>query len=204
MARIDKAFRKGLRHMSKAAEVHVVTFTLAGQQRVQRVMEVIVPLRVEAVPAQFGRANHARIIQRALRNDIYSAIQRSALLVHGLGQFFEKVQRRVIENRMDRIQPESIEMAEDRKLFAAMLDKLGLRQTPNGSAVSVEEAVAIANRIGYPVLVRPSFVLGGRAMELVYNDKDLERYMESAIQVSPDRPFTRNEPGQDFPVVTLG
>jgi carbamoyl-phosphate synthase large subunit len=85
-------------------------------------------------------------------------------------------------------QPESIEMAEDRKLFAAMLDKLGLRQTPNGSAVSREEAVAIANRIGYPVLVRPSFVLGGRAMELVYNDNDLERYMESAIQVSPDRP----------------
>src|SRR5256714_1499441 len=79
-------------------------------------------------------------------------------------------------------------MAEDRKLVAAMLDKLGLRQTPNGSAVSMEEAVAIANRIGYPVLVRPSFVLGGRAMELVYNDKDLERYMESAIQVSPDRP----------------
>jgi len=85
-------------------------------------------------------------------------------------------------------QPESIEMAEDRKLFAAMLDRLGLRQTPNGSAVSREEAVAIANRIGYPVLVRPSFVLGGRAMELVYNDADLERYMESAIQVSPDRP----------------
>jgi carbamoylphosphate synthase large subunit/REP element-mobilizing transposase RayT len=85
-------------------------------------------------------------------------------------------------------QPESIEMAEDRKLFALMLDKLGLRQTPNGSAVSMEEAVAIANRIGYPVLVRPSFVLGGRAMELVYNDKDLERYMESAIEVSPDRP----------------
>jgi carbamoylphosphate synthase large subunit/REP element-mobilizing transposase RayT len=85
-------------------------------------------------------------------------------------------------------QPESIEMAEDRKLFAVMLDKLGLRQTPNGSAVSMEEAVVIANRIGYPVLVRPSFVLGGRAMELVYNDKDLERYMESAIEVSPDRP----------------
>ncbi len=85
-------------------------------------------------------------------------------------------------------QPKSIEMAEDRKLFAVMLDKLGLRQTPNGSAVSMEEAVAIANRIGYPVLVRPSFVLGGRAMELVYNDKDLERYMESAIEVSSDRP----------------
>ncbi|PYI44239.1 MAG: carbamoyl phosphate synthase large subunit, partial [Verrucomicrobia bacterium] len=72
-------------------------------------------------------------------------------------------------------QPESIEMAEDRKLFAVMLDKLGLRQTPNGSAVSMEQAVAIANRIGYPVLVRPSFVLGGRGMELVYNETDLRR-----------------------------
>ncbi|PYJ40998.1 MAG: carbamoyl-phosphate synthase large subunit [Verrucomicrobia bacterium] len=85
-------------------------------------------------------------------------------------------------------QPESIETAEDRKLFAAMLDKLGLRQTPSGSAVSVEQAVAIANRVGYPVLVRPSFVLGGRAMELVYTEDDLSRYMESAIEVSPDRP----------------
>ena len=85
-------------------------------------------------------------------------------------------------------QPESIETAEDRKLFAAMLDKLGLRQTPNGSAVSTEEAVAIAQQIGYPVLVRPSFVLGGRAMELVYNEEDLRRYMASAIEVTPDRP----------------
>ena len=80
-------------------------------------------------------------------------------------------------------QPESIEMAEDRKLFAAMLDKLGLRQTPNGSAVSMEQAVAIANRIGYPVLVRPSFVLGGRGMELVYNETDLRRYVAAAIDL---------------------
>ena len=85
-------------------------------------------------------------------------------------------------------QPESIEMAEDRKLFAAMLDKLGLRQTPSGTAVSADEAVSIAQKIGYPVLVRPSFVLGGRAMELVYNDEDLRRYMQNAIEVSPDRP----------------
>jgi carbamoylphosphate synthase large subunit/REP element-mobilizing transposase RayT len=85
-------------------------------------------------------------------------------------------------------QPESIEIAEDRKLFAAMLDKLGLRQTPSGSAVSAEEAITIADRIGYPVLVRPSFVLGGRAMELVYNGDDLRRYMQSAIEVSSDRP----------------
>jgi carbamoyl-phosphate synthase large subunit len=85
-------------------------------------------------------------------------------------------------------QPESIETAEDRQLFAAMLDKLGLRQTPSGSAVSTQEAVAIANKIGYPVLVRPSFVLGGRAMELVYREEDLRRYMASAIEVTPDRP----------------
>ena len=85
-------------------------------------------------------------------------------------------------------QTESIETAEDRKLFAAMLDKLGLRQTPNGSATSAKEAVAIAKKIGYPVLVRPSFVLGGRAMELVYTETDLRRYMTSAIEVTPDRP----------------
>ena len=85
-------------------------------------------------------------------------------------------------------QPESIETAEDRKLFAAMLDKLGLRQTPNGSATSTKEAVVIARKIGYPVLVRPSFVLGGRAMELVYTEADLRRYMTSAIEVTPDRP----------------
>ncbi len=85
-------------------------------------------------------------------------------------------------------QPESIELAEDRKLFAEMLDRLGLRQTPNGSATSEEEAVEIAERIGYPVLVRPSFVLGGRAMELVYHPEDLRRYMQSAIGVSSRRP----------------
>jgi carbamoyl-phosphate synthase large subunit len=85
-------------------------------------------------------------------------------------------------------QPESIETAEDRQLFAAMLDKLGLRQTPSGSAATTDEAAAIANKTGYPVLVRPSFVLGGRAMELVYNEEDLRRYMASAIEVTPDRP----------------
>jgi carbamoyl-phosphate synthase large subunit len=85
-------------------------------------------------------------------------------------------------------QPESIDMAENRKLFAAMLDKLKLRQTPSGSAISADEAVAIANRIGYPALVRPSFVLGGRAMELVYNENELRRYMSTAVEVTPDRP----------------
>jgi carbamoylphosphate synthase large subunit/REP element-mobilizing transposase RayT len=85
-------------------------------------------------------------------------------------------------------QPENIEIAEDRKLFAAMLDKLGLRKTASGSAINTAQAVEIANEIGYPILVRPSFILGGRAMELVYNEEDLRRYMESAIEVTPDRP----------------
>jgi carbamoyl-phosphate synthase large subunit len=78
-------------------------------------------------------------------------------------------------------QPESIETAEDRQLFAAMLDKLELRQTPSGSAVSEHEAVTIANKIGYPILVRPSFVLGGRGMELVYNENDLRLYVSAAL-----------------------
>ena len=84
--------------------------------------------------------------------------------------------------------PRSIELAEDRKFFSALLDKLGLQQAPAGTAVSSEEAVEIAGRIGYPVLVRPSFVLGGRAMMIVYNDKDLEHYMKTAVDASPERP----------------
>ena len=84
--------------------------------------------------------------------------------------------------------PESIELAEDRKFFSALLDKLGLKQAEAGTAVSADEAVVIANRIGYPVLVRPSFVLGGRAMMIVYQDDELRRYMREAVDVSPDRP----------------
>ncbi|MEC8826227.1 MAG: carbamoyl-phosphate synthase large subunit [Verrucomicrobiota bacterium] len=84
--------------------------------------------------------------------------------------------------------PESIELAEDRKFFSALLDKLGLQQAPAGTAVSPDEAVEIAGRIGYPVLVRPSFVLGGRAMMIVYNDEELKTYMQNAVDVSPERP----------------
>jgi len=84
--------------------------------------------------------------------------------------------------------PKSIELAEDRKFFSVLLDKLKLKQAPAGTAVSAEEAVVIAGRIGYPVLVRPSFVLGGRAMMIVYKDSDLEHYMKTAVEVSPERP----------------
>ncbi|MBV9658513.1 MAG: carbamoyl-phosphate synthase large subunit, partial [Verrucomicrobia bacterium] len=85
--------------------------------------------------------------------------------------------------------PHSIELAEDRKHFAELLTRLKLNQPPNGTATSEDEAAAVARRIGYPVLVRPSFVLGGRAMEIVYQEDDLRRYMRNALGVSPDRPI---------------
>jgi len=84
--------------------------------------------------------------------------------------------------------PRSIEIAEDRKYFKELLDRLGLKQAANGTATSYEEALVLANRIGYPVLVRPSFVLGGRAMELVYDGSELEHYMSAAVEASPERP----------------
>ena len=84
--------------------------------------------------------------------------------------------------------PASIELAEDRKHFSALLDGLGLQQAEAGTAVSEEEAVEVAGRIGYPVLVRPSFVLGGRAMMIVYDDNELRRYMREAVDASPERP----------------
>ncbi len=85
--------------------------------------------------------------------------------------------------------PKSIELAEDRKFFSALLDKIGLKQAEAGTAVSEDEAIAIADRIGYPVLVRPSFVLGGRGMMIVYNDDELRHYIRNAADVAPDRPI---------------
>jgi carbamoyl-phosphate synthase large subunit len=84
--------------------------------------------------------------------------------------------------------PQSIEIAEDRKLFAAMLHKLNIPQPPNGLATNAEEALVISKRLTYPVLVRPSFVLGGRAMQIVYSDAELTHYMKFAVEVSSDRP----------------
>src|SRR5580698_275018 len=84
--------------------------------------------------------------------------------------------------------PQSIEIAEDRKLFAAMLNKLNIPQPPNGLATNETEAVEAARGLGYPVLVRPSFVLGGRAMQIVYSDAELAHYMRFAVEASPERP----------------
>src|SRR5882757_7840703 len=84
--------------------------------------------------------------------------------------------------------PQSIEIAEDRKLFSAMLHKLNIPQPPNGLASNELEALAVAKRLGYPILVRPSFVLGGRAMQIVYSDGELQHYMRFAVEASPERP----------------
>ncbi|MBS0475880.1 MAG: carbamoyl-phosphate synthase large subunit [Proteobacteria bacterium] len=84
--------------------------------------------------------------------------------------------------------PDAIDLAEDRERFAALVEKLGLKQPANGIARSRDEAVAVANRIGYPVLMRPSYVLGGRAMEIVDSEAQLDNYIATAVQVSGDSP----------------
>ena len=85
--------------------------------------------------------------------------------------------------------PSVIDMAEDRDLFRAMMDKLEIPMPESGMATTVEEALAIAKEIGYPVMVRPSYVLGGRGMEVVYDDESMKGYMAAAVGVTPDRPI---------------
>jgi carbamoyl-phosphate synthase large subunit len=85
--------------------------------------------------------------------------------------------------------PDSIDIAEDRERFEKILRELNITQPANGLARSYEEAVQVAKKVGYPVVVRPSYVLGGRAMEIVYSDEDLDRYMTYAVQVEPDHPI---------------
>ncbi|PLY13761.1 MAG: carbamoyl phosphate synthase large subunit [Sedimenticola sp.] len=84
--------------------------------------------------------------------------------------------------------PDSIDLAEDRERFQQMVEKLGLKQPPNRTATEPEQAVRLAELIGYPLVVRPSYVLCGRAMEIVYNEEDLRRYMREAVRVSNDSP----------------
>jgi len=84
--------------------------------------------------------------------------------------------------------PESIDIAEDRKRFGLLVDRLGIKQPPNGTATDLDGALSVAERIGYPVLVRPSYVLGGRAMMICYSEEELVSYMKAAISVSEERP----------------
>jgi carbamoyl-phosphate synthase large subunit len=85
--------------------------------------------------------------------------------------------------------PDSIDLAEDRKRFSKLMDELGVRQPPSGTGFSFDEVKSLAQDIGYPVLIRPSYVLGGRAMEIVYSEQELETYMRGAVKVSKKRPI---------------
>jgi carbamoyl-phosphate synthase large subunit len=101
----------------------------------------------------------------------------------------EEIERNPLLPRIWGTSPDSIDTAEDRERFEKILNQLGIAQPPNGIARSYEDALIIAGRIGYPVVVRPSYVLGGRAMEIVYSDMDLERYMTFAVQIEPEHPI---------------
>jgi len=112
------------------------------------------------------------------------------IIVHYGGQTPLKLARELQINGANIIgtSPESIDLAEDRERFQKMIRKLGLKQPVNSTARSKEQAVIKANTIGFPLVVRPSYVLGGRAMEIVYDKESLERYMQTAVQVSNDSP----------------
>jgi carbamoyl-phosphate synthase large subunit len=100
----------------------------------------------------------------------------------------KEINRRGLPTKILGTSPDSIDMAEDRERFNALMNKLGIPQPEAGIAFSAEEARAVAKRIGYPVLVRPSYVLGGRAMEIVYDEAGLELYMREAVRVSHEHP----------------
>jgi carbamoyl-phosphate synthase large subunit len=121
---------------------------------------------------------------------IYKREQCEGVIVQFGGQTPLNLARTLKENGVQIIgtSPECIEAAEDRDLFQKIARKLGIRQPDNGIATSVDEALKVANTIGYPVLMRPSFVLGGRAMVIVYNDEMLGKYMAEAVKASEERP----------------
>ena len=111
-----------------------------------------------------------------------------------IGQPLEdEIQRRGLDCEILGTTAEAMDLAEDRDRFNRLMDDLGIDQPEGGSATSEAEALTLANDIGYPVLVRPSYVLGGRAMEVVYSDDELKQYIEEAVRVSPDKPIPIDE-----------
>ncbi|ADB62160.1 carbamoyl-phosphate synthase, large subunit [Haloterrigena turkmenica DSM 5511] len=101
----------------------------------------------------------------------------------------DELERRGLDCTVMGTSVEAMDLAEDRDRFNALMDDLGIAQPEGGAAHSKEEAMQLAHEIGYPVLVRPSYVLGGRAMDVVYDDAELETYIEEAVRVSPDKPI---------------
>ncbi len=122
---------------------------------------------------------------------IYNREKPEGVIVQFGGQTPLRLSKLLAENGVAILgtSPDSIDRAEDRERFAEVVRKLGLLQPENGIAFTREDAVAIAGRIGYPVLVRPSYVLGGRAMSIIYDEKSLHDYIQSAVQLSPEHPI---------------
>ncbi|SFR92947.1 carbamoyl-phosphate synthase large subunit [Halomicrobium zhouii] len=105
----------------------------------------------------------------------------------------QELDRRDLDCEIMGTSVDAMDLAEDRERFNSLMDDLGIAQAQGGTAFSEEEALELAHDIGYPVLVRPSYVLGGRAMDVVYNDEDLKTYIEEAVRVSPDKPILVDE-----------
>ena len=122
---------------------------------------------------------------------IYEKEKPEGVIVQFGGQTPLNIARELKENEVNILgtTPESIHLAEDRERFREKMIALGIPQPESGTARSLEEAVSIANKIGYPLMVRPSYVLGGRGMEIVYDEEMLRHYAEEAIQVSPEHPM---------------
>lgn len=121
---------------------------------------------------------------------IYEREKPEGVIVQFGGQTPLKLANRLLENGVTVLgtSPDSIDRAEDRERFAEVVNKLALKQPENGIAFSKKDALEIAERIGYPVLVRPSYVLGGRAMAIIYDEKSLVDYIENAVDISPEHP----------------
>lgn len=153
---------------------------------------IMVNCNPETVSTDYDTSDKLYFEPLTLENvlNICDAEQPDGILVQFGGQTPLKIAIPLKEHgmRIFGTSPEDIDRAEDRELFAAMIEELEIKQAPNGTARSVDEARVIATRIGYPVLVRPSYVLGGRAMEIVYDDSTLAGYMQNAILASPDHP----------------
>ncbi|ARS90853.1 carbamoyl-phosphate synthase large subunit [Natrarchaeobaculum aegyptiacum] len=129
--------------------------------------------------------------------DVAEAIDADGVMVQFGGQtsvnigepLEDELERRELDCAVMGTSVEAMDLAEDRDRFNALMDDLGIAQPEGGTATSKEEALELAHEIGYPVLVRPSYVLGGRAMQVVYDDAELEEYIEEAVRVSPDKPI---------------
>ncbi|MFT4882942.1 MAG: carbamoyl-phosphate synthase large subunit [Natronomonas sp.] len=105
----------------------------------------------------------------------------------------DELERRDLDCEIMGTSVEAMDLAEDRDRFNVLMDELGISQPDGGTATSKQEALDLAHEVGYPVLVRPSYVLGGRAMDVVYSDEELEEYIEEAVRVSPDKPILVDE-----------